>query len=169
MATALAPIRTRTVPIRSAVVNTVLTMATTGDLARARRFRRYLEDLWVDRGGRRHGFVVGLAAESGIKRATLSSWFSESRPKEPGLPALGQIADYFNVERVELVAAMDGVRLLTEAQAQRAVEEETARVLEAARREGLLPAGPKGSTGPSGAAQRPVGLPRRTERETVTS
>lgn len=129
-------------------------MATAADLARARRLRRYLEDLWIGAGGRRHGFVVGLAAGSGVKRATLSSWFSESRPKEPSLPALGQIADYFRVERVELVAAMDGVRLLTEAQAQRMVEEEAARVLEAARREGLLPAVPRGSIAPIDVARR---------------
>lgn len=124
--------------------------ATAVELARARRFRRYLEDLWVASGNRRHGFVTGLAEGSGVKRATLSSWFSETRPKEPGLSALGQIAEYFHVTRVELLAVLDDVRLLTEDQAQRMVEEEKAQVMEAARREGLLPGSPIRPTGPSG-------------------
>lgn len=149
MQTAPIPFRTRTVPIRSAVVNTVVPMDTAEGRLRAQRLRRYLEDLWLAKGGRRHGFVVGLSKATFVKRTTLSSWFSETRPKVPQLDSLDAIAAYFDVSRVEIVAAMDGVRLLTEDQAERWAREELQRQLEAAQAEGLLPARPR----------RPIGSP----------
>jgi transcriptional regulator with XRE-family HTH domain len=122
-------------------------MATGEGLARARRLRRYLEDLWVDGGhGRRHGFVVGLAELSKVKRTTISSWFSETRPKEPQLASLAEIANALGVSRVEIVAAMDGVPLMTQEQAERIAAEELAKMVAAAQAEGLLPTPPRRPT-----------------------
>lgn len=101
----------------------------------------------MEAGNDRHGMVTGLARASGVKRATLSTWFSETKPKVPGLDSLDTVARYLNVSRVELIAAMDAVPLMTEDQAQRIAAQELDRVLVAARREGLLTGEPRTTTG----------------------
>jgi transcriptional regulator with XRE-family HTH domain len=109
------------------------------EIQRARRLRRYLEDLWVEGGhGTRHGFVTGLARVSGVKRATLTAWFSETRPKEPSLETLGAVAAVLGVTRAELVAAMDGVLLADREHVEELVRTELHRQAAAAHAEGLV-------------------------------
>lgn len=149
MSTAPIHVATRTVPYRSANVNRVVHMTTraartpTPEVLRARRLRRFLEDLWVSGGhGRRHGFVTDLARASGVKRATLTAWFSETHPKEPGLDTLAAVAQVLGVSRAEIVAAMDGTELVGREAVQQAIRAELQQQAAAARAEGLVRAGP---------------------------
>lgn len=97
-------------------------------------------------GSSSHGWQVGLATATTVKRSTIGSWVSEKRPKVPKLDSLEEVANYFNVSRVEIVSAMDGVALLTPEQAQRIAADELARMVAAAQAEGLLPTPPRRPT-----------------------
>jgi transcriptional regulator with XRE-family HTH domain len=67
-----------------------------------------MEARWVqiDPTHRRHGFVVGIARESGVTRAALNGWFQRS--SVPRLDALGEVAKVLQVNRAQLVAVFDG-------------------------------------------------------------
>jgi transcriptional regulator with XRE-family HTH domain len=74
--------------------------------------------------------VTALAEASGVKRATLHSWFNGSA--QPDLASLDLVAAALGVSRFEIVAAMDGAGPVVplDAAAREAIREEIDRVLD---------------------------------------
>lgn len=127
----------RTVRPPLTLVNTLLQVETRGS-----RLRHFL----MERMGSRHGWVVKLAAESGVTRQTLSSWFGGRT--EPDLAALRAIAEKLpgTVRVFEIVAAMEGEEpaVALDAQTREALRAEIEAVLDerlGPRREGRGRAG----------------------------
>lgn len=83
--------------MRLTVVNTVLPMESRGS-----RLRRYL----LAKTGGSHGWVQKLAADSGVKRQTLSAAMGDRG--SPDLHTIDQIAEALGVRPFEILAAMDG-------------------------------------------------------------
>jgi transcriptional regulator with XRE-family HTH domain len=94
----------RTVLPRPTGVNSLLTVPSDDRVAAAKRLRRFLLDLWTERGG--DGSVNGLADATGVKRQQMYEWFSAS--VEPNLGSLEKLSKGLGVTRAEIVAAMDG-------------------------------------------------------------
>jgi transcriptional regulator with XRE-family HTH domain len=143
MLTASAPLITGTVHLRGTGVNTFVPMSTAGE-----RLRSFLEERYLELGlGKRHGFVTGLSKLSGVKRGTLQSWWAEKNPKMPTLETLAPVAAVLRLSRAEIVAALDGDRVVPEDRVREMVRQEMAALEAAARREGILPRAPTGRTG----------------------
>lgn len=86
-----------TVPLRLSVVNTLFPVESRGT-----RLRKFL----LAQTGGAHGWVNSLAAESGVKRQSLSAWMGDRA--EPDLASIREVARVLRVRPFQIVAAMDG-------------------------------------------------------------
>lgn len=99
MCTLTAPSSTRTVPLPSNSVNTLVPMSTRGE-----RLRGFLQ-AWS---GGAPDWRAKAAAASGVKPGTISNWCGHDA--YPEMNALAQLANGLGLQPWELVAVMDGQR-----------------------------------------------------------